>query len=477
MMESEVSNQPDQVGQASRADQVDRADHQALQNAREAATFFTRPGYARLVLKLYEKYIEVGQVGGQIILQDATADERRDIASFLGKRLYPDTTIKVRLADVEKALMHSFNCTLPAMLRAFYPDRALVTRAEQRTSHATHQAQFRSALAAIAAGLPAEARGRYWLEQGSHGQEWLFSRYKNAQLEEQERQLQLVRYIANLLNQLPQPDAPERLALFAQRTSGDPHTLDPDRPAGRLFLLALNDLNHGARDAALTQLDREQALRLYGEAGLLVDTISSSVAVYNLASAVYHGGVPDQLPIVAGQRVLLLPLSQLLEWQHCSPSRPAIYVIENPQVFEEVVATLRSLQPAPTCICTSGWPSRAALILLDQLLAASLDTMLYYSGDFDLKGLQIAAYLMARYPSRCHPWRFDPKSYLFALQSRQEDGPATGHPRASELAMLSTLSAIFAPLVATMQEERAWAYQEGISRLLVGDVLGEGEDG
>jgi len=65
--------------------------------------------------------------------------------------------------------------------------------------------------------------------------------------------------------------------------------------------------------------------------------------------------------------------------------------------------------------------------------------MLYYSGDFDLKGLQIAAYLMARYPGRCHPWRFDPKSYLFALQSRQEDGPATGHPRASELAMLSTL--------------------------------------
>src|SRR5450759_70661 len=98
MMEREVSNQPDQVGQA------DRANRQTMQNAQEAATFFNQPGYARLVLKLYEKYIEVGQVGGQIILQDATTDERRDIASFLGKRLYPDTTIKVRLADVEKAL-------------------------------------------------------------------------------------------------------------------------------------------------------------------------------------------------------------------------------------------------------------------------------------------------------------------------------------------------------------------------------------
>jgi len=307
-----------------------------------------------------------------------------------------------------------------------------------------------------------------------HGQEWLFSRYKNAPAEEQERQLQLARYIANLLNQMPRPDAPQRLALFAQRTSGDPHTLDPAMPAGRLLLLALHDLNHNATDIILTQRDRAQELRLYSEAGLLVDTISSSVAVFNLARAVYHNGVPDQLPLAAGQRVLLLPLSQLLEWQLSSPSRPHVYVIENPQVFEEVVAALKSDQPLPTCVCTSGWPSRASLVLLDQFLAASPANTLYYSGDFDLKGLQIAAYLVARYPARCHPWRFDPDSYIFALQSRLETGLTATHPRPNELDTLSTLPAIFAPLVAKMQEKKTWAYQEGIARLLVEDILGCG---
>jgi uncharacterized protein (TIGR02679 family) len=461
-MEPDVSNQPYQP------------DRQAMQNAQKAAEFFAQSGLSRLVAKLYEKYIDIGQVGGQVMLEHCTLNERRDISSFLGKPLYPDTTIKVRLADVEKALYHSFNCTLPDLLRAYFPDQPLVTRAERRAKHATHQAHFRSALTSITVELPETSRGRYWLEQGLHGQEWLFSRYKNAPAEEQERQLQLARYIANLLNQLPRPDAPQRLALFAQRTSGDPHTLDPAMPAGRLLLLALNDLNHNTTDINLTQRDRAQELRFYSEAGLLVDTISSSVAVFNLASAVYHNGVPDQLPLAAGQRVLLLPLSQLLEWQHSSPSRPHIYVIENPQVFEEVVSALKSDQPLPTCVCTSGWPSRASLVLLDQFLAASPANTLYYSGDFDLKGLQIAAYLIARYPARCHPWRFDPDSYIFALQSRLETGLTATHPRPNELDILSTLPAIFAPLVAMMQEKKTWAYQEGIARLLVEDILGCG---
>src|SRR2546429_3524344 len=310
-MELEVSNQSKQ---------------QAGQDAgKKAAEFFTRPSLSRLAVKLYEKYIEVGQVGGQVILMDASVDERRDIASFLGNPLYADTRLKVRLKDVEKALEHSFRCTLPDLLRAHFPDKELVTRAQQRADHAVYQAHFRSALSSITAELPLESRGRYWMEQGTHGQEWLFSRYKNAKAEEQERQLQLVRYIAHLLNQLPQPDAPQRLALFAQRTSGDPHTLDLDRPAGRLLLLALNDLVQGASDTAVAHFDREQALRLYGDAGLLIDTISSSVAVFNLASAVYHNGDPDQLPVVAGRRVLLLPLSQLLEWRGVFSARPRIF--------------------------------------------------------------------------------------------------------------------------------------------------------
>jgi hypothetical protein len=77
---------------------------------------------------------------------------------------------------------------------------------------------------------------------GTHGLEWLFTRAKNAPADKQQRQLTIIRYVAGLLDQLPIAPSSERLALFAQRTGGDPHALDPDRAEGRQFLLALSDI-------------------------------------------------------------------------------------------------------------------------------------------------------------------------------------------------------------------------------------------
>ena len=438
------------------------------QNVQKAVTFFTQANLHRLLAKLREKYIEIGRVGGQVLLENTTPSERREIASFLARPPYADSNLKIKLSDIEKALQHSFNCGLPELLAAFFPGQPLVTRQAKREAHAIHQADFRASLLSIASTLPEGSQGKHWLQHGQHGQEWIFSRFKNSHADEQERQLKLVRYIANVLNQLPEPDAPERLALFAQRTCGDPHALDSNMPAGRLLLLALNDLAQGLEESSSqrtkTPQDREQELRLYKDAGLLVDTVSSSVATFNLASAIYHNDTSDPLVQAAGKRVLLLPMRQLLEWKRLTPASTRIYMFENPQVFEEAIAALESTSSLPTLVCTSGWPSAATLRLLDQLLEESPDNCLYYSGDFDLKGLQIATYLAARYQGRCHPWHFDATSYEIALKADGIEAPA------GELKMLNALPEVFKPLVKRMQEKQKWAFQEGIVELLVNDL-------
>jgi hypothetical protein len=79
-----------------------------------------------------------------------------------------------------------------------------------------------------------------------------------------------------------------------------------------------------------------------------------------------RSGNSDPLLQAAGARVLLLPQRQLLEWTSIQPARADIYAIENPQVFEEIVDDLLLLTPyapLPTLVCTSGWPSVAALLL------------------------------------------------------------------------------------------------------------------
>lgn len=418
--------------------------------------------------QMREKYIERGQAGGQVVLAESMPEERRNLSSFLGKPPYRDGPIKVKLVEVDNALQHSgFACTLAELLDAFFPNTPLVTRQEKRAAQTAHQLNFRAQLQTFIESLPSSSRGRTWLEQGQHGQEWLYSHYKNTAVMVQEQQLTIIRYVAEALERLPDAATPQRLALFAQQTSGDPHMLDAQRPTGRLFLLALHDLFNPA--VSLPPQDRAQELHLYHEANLLVDTISSNVAVFNLAGASYRDGSADPLPSTAGARVLLLPLRQLMAWSSAQPARADIYAIENPQVFEEVITGMSSWssseQAPPTLVCTAGWPSMAALMLLDMLLNASPVHHLYYSGDFDLKGLQIAAHLLARYEGRCSLWQIDPASYALALQ--MEGVPA----QESELAQLSSLPPIFAPLVAALQAQKKWAYQEGIAHSLLRSLL------
>ena len=433
-------------------------------NVQKAVAFCIQTGLTRLLSRMRQKYIEVGQVGGQIVLNDSTALERREISSLLGKPPYPaEKPLRVRLIDFEAALQHSFGCELPALLSAAFPDQPLVTRKEQRAAHADYHARFHTELMAIASTLPAQQQSRSWLQRGAHGEAWLFARYKNAAKEEQEQQLSLVRYIAGLLDQLPLIK-PERLALFAQRTSGDPHTLDASRAAGRLFLLALNDLADMAAGTSSIPQGRADELRLYSEAGLLVDTLSSSVAVFNLAGAFTSGDVSDPLLQAAGTRVLLLPLRQLFAWERVLAADPVVYIFENPQVFEAVIAALDLNTPLPTLLCTSGWPSVAAITLLDQLIAGSGQIRFHYSGDFDLKGLQIAAHLMGRYPDHCSLWHFTLEAYALALQS----GGIPARP--NDLALLNSLPDTFTPLIVNMQERQQWAYQEGITQTLAADV-------
>src|SRR5436309_1955461 len=82
----------------------------------------------RLRLRLPEQNIEVGRVGGHVLLEDTTLSERREIASFVARPPYAGKSLKVKLVDVEKVLQHSFGCSLPDLLVGFFPAQPLETR-------------------------------------------------------------------------------------------------------------------------------------------------------------------------------------------------------------------------------------------------------------------------------------------------------------------------------------------------------------
>lgn len=455
-----------------------QVEHDPNQNIQMAVEFFLHPDRIRLLDALYQKYIALGRIGGQVTLRDIRDNERREIASFLNKKFPPQSDITVRLSDFQQALATSnFACDLPELLAALFPDRPHLTNPQRREQRSQAHAQFLNALTTITQQAGPE-RGQRWLLEGLHGQETLFHRYKNASSQEQNQLLSTLQTVIQALDQLPQPPAYERLAPFATRISGDPHFLDFNTFSGRLFYSALHDLALLEQRIPIEPEDEEQEtqrantntqrLLLYYDAGLLLDTVSSTVAVYNLTSASDSTEQPDAMITHAQQRILVLPLHQLLQWQTIMAASQDIYLFENPQVFEVVVDALQqSPSPHPTLLCTSGWPSAAAIRLLDTLLQTDPILRYHYSGDFDVQGLRIAAHLQRRYPSNLLLWHFTPEAYLSALHERG------GTLNQEEIASLRHLPDAFAPLVAVMAEQGQRAYQESLLELLVGDVLAD----
>jgi uncharacterized protein (TIGR02679 family) len=459
--------------------------HKPSTNLERAVAFFKESAWSRLLAALYDKYIQQGEARGQVTLRACTAEEQREIARLLNKRLPPQRDVTIRLADFQKALDESgFACDLGPLLAAYFPDRPQITRLEQREQRALAQQRFSDALAALADELPDDSAGKRWLLSGAHGREALFRRYKNEPLETQEQLLLHLRIVVDALNHLPAQASFERLSVFAQRISGDPHFFDAQTATGRLFLRALTDLARLENPALQTEgedvLSNESAgqtpeynrwrLLLYYDARLLLDTISSTVAVFHLTYAEDAAGQPDHLVESAGERILILPLRQLLAWKKLVPTSQHIYLFENPQVFEVVVDTLSSASSGnerkllPTLICTAGWPSVAALRLLSLLTESSPEVVLHYSGDFDLQGLRIAAYLLTRYPQHCRLWCFDTPAYLAALH--HQSASLDEHERVG----LQRLPEEFAGLSVAMQENGKKAYQEGILPLLLQSI-------
>ncbi len=408
------------------------------QRLQGAVAFFKRPIWVRLMSALYTKYIQQGRTRGRVVLPQCTSDEQREIARFLGKPLSPSPNISVRLADFQQALMNSFACELPGLLQALFPEHVHLTRPQQKEQQAQSQQAFDRKLSALIESLPPDSPGRSWLAHGKHGRDTLFRQHKNEPPVTQEYTLHMLQMVIEALDQLPEPLSFYYLSHFALRISGDPHFFDVNTVSGRLFLTALTDLHElttpensagaGAEDQQESETqgieqDHWRHLRYY-EAGLLLDTISSTVAVFHLNDAQEENGQHDALIAHAGKRIMVLPLRQLLAWKKLWPSSKHVYVCENPQVFEVIVDRLlqrhimtdtTKQEKVPTLVCTAGWPSVAALRLLSLLVESLPDVQLHYSGDFDLQGLRIARYLLARYPQHCHLWRFDPDSVSYSV--------------------------------------------------------------
>ncbi|MCY0895354.1 MAG: TIGR02679 domain-containing protein [Alicyclobacillaceae bacterium] len=442
-------------------------------------SYLQQPALKRLWMCVKDKYEQLGRVGGKVSLQDLTLEEADALAGLLARNLYGYSTYTVSLQELNQALFASrYRISLVECLQCLFPD--LTTRLERSEAASGEWLAF----VAFVSSLATTDSVKRWLQQLESGngpgyRTFLecfreFSRvgasvaWAGAIRALDKVALHLVRSESHSNREGP-GDWPVRLPVLAARVMGNPHGLDRPTLAGKLFYWGLealvgNDmvasedtaLRMGADDrrhesAAEEMMEAreapsEQARMLYRRAGVLLDDVSSIVWVANWPEV---SAYPVAVPLFTVERLGTF-----------EPPEGKLFILENPSVFAELLPYVPSTVPI---VCTSGQPSVAALRLLDQ--ASTAGAQMFYSGDFDVKGLQMAITLQERYGRSLRPWRMDSATYRRAVS---EDQPLFTEV---ERNLMEQMSVIWdEQLLPTMLSMRRKVFQEHLVSVLQQDV-------
>lgn len=420
---------------------------------RDLLLLLRAPGFAPLLEALHAALVRHGEPRGRLPVPTREAADA--LADLVGREVRPGGSVAV--AEVDRLLREKtrFRCSLQEAVELHHGAplvRPRVERERARQAQARAVARCFALLPGVGLSVAGYARAVSWLHAGEAALRADAGRWGTEALWD------AVRAVALVLDRMPGRDAPPvYLAELANEVAGDAHGLDAARPAGILLLRALE---HQFPEAAARAERRTAAWRatLLAEAGIARDPISVRVDTFGLCGesdylrALRREGVDRPLTLYS-----LAGLGgDLRAW------RDVAFVVENPTVFAALVKHVNTVfrpENHPTLVCTNGNLNTADHQLLRLLTGAGAH--LFYSGDFDARGLEIAATVLDRYPGRASPWRMTPADYRAALRGDR----ATLDPAA-----LQRAGRLFPDLVREMGERRQAAHHEGLIDRLQADL-------
>lgn len=422
----------------------------------EAVDFWTayfrgRPAYSRILWELRGKYRKFGYPAGVIRLEDASEEECCALRNIFGKPFSPPVRFRTEQFEAAMRLLKFPDVYLKEVLESYFQEK-IVTSRECRQ---TRDSRFRRLLRTVAEETESAAC-RQWLQslEEKQGGGYLLL-YRETEQDPDGAQ-DALRWTCRSLAWLEQnPGYQVRLAVLSAQAAGDPHRLDNSVLGGKLFLHLL-----AARTGQPVPDNAEQRDALYFRSGILCDSISSTVTQTGLTLASDNGEHPAYGLLRGRHEICTLTLSNLSRLTGAASPSGRVYLVENEMVFSQLCDQAGRFHSP--LVCTSGQPSVAALRLLD--LLAESGTRMYYAGDFDGKGLSIAAQLLARYPEQMEPWHMTPEDYAACVC----DTPLSG---ASAALLQGCQGTVLEETARAAAEKQRAGYQEFLLEKLEADLI------
>jgi len=382
---------------------------------KEALQYFRQsPALERLLELFREKYYSLGRVGGKVRLDGLGDEERESLGGLLGREIGQHDEVYVSAQEMEKALGQTrfASISLQDLVFAFAGGAVLSSR-EEKERYKAEKDRFFGELIQECDFM----EGRTWLE---HIRQKGIGNRSVKQAYDRDRD-RLRRQLIQVLQALREvPCSYERLPVFAARITGDPHGFDLDAETGKLLLSALQYLSRNREEKTYSwELSYAEKGELLASFGIIRDDILNFVPCTGLLA---YENNEEKTPLLAWkyacteQVVLNVPLREITRLgsvepalqSASSPGEKVVFVVENAGVFSAILDQFAGCSHPPL-VCTYGQFNLAALMLLDLLIQGGC--RIFYSGDFDPEGLQMAQQLLRRYGDSAVPWRYAPGDY------------------------------------------------------------------
>ena len=248
--------------------------------------------------------------------------------------------------------------------------------------------------------------------------------------------LKAVHYLSNL-------DEKVKITILGAKIAKSPHYFDRGSIAGNFLIYLLCLLF----DIEVTK-GAENILEVYYRANIEVDSVSNYVACFGIRLYTKSGEHGAYREFIKNSEEYLVTLSNLSKIVKADSDNKRVFIVENQMVFSYLCECFKD--KSISILCTSGQLKTAALILIDMLCKAGCK--IYYSGDFDPEGIEIAEKLIQR-DKNIVPWCFSKENYRKAISEN-----IIFNERLKKLDKIENIC--FKELIEEIKKERKAGYQE-----------------
>lgn len=177
----------------------------------------------------------------------------------------------------------------------------------------------------------------------------------------------------------------ENIAIFAAKNTKNPHFFDKSIFTGNLLVHAISYILKENYPKKVDELNE-----IYYKVGLLKDEVSNHTTIYGFVGYKDNEEVSAIKQYKEWKEPLQISISNLLKIDSLKCENNKVFIFENPSVFNQIRLSIENV----TAICTSGQLNLSAYMILDKIMDVD---EIYYAGDFDPEGIDIANRLRKRY--------------------------------------------------------------------------------